>query len=843
MKSSTLTKILTLVLLLTAIAADSQPKFQPSVDSSEREPAPDANPETVFRTPPASASPGVLWMWMGSNLSKQGITKDLEALKQEGFSSATMLSLADITTPWACNIDKSPTPDIIAWTEPWWKLVRHAAEESRRLGMSFGMFNGPAYETSGGPWVTPELSMQEVCWSQQAVQGNTRVSVKLARPQVDPRANMPFPVYNPATGLVERPEIAARKTWYKDIAVLAVPARGVIPVDSIFDLTARMQPDGSLDWDAPKGEWLLYRFGHTTMGAIIQPAQWAATGLECDKMNVEAVSFHIDHVIGEIQKHLGDLIGNGFDHVYFDSYEAGYPTWTPKMREEFKSRRGYDIIPWLPVFANRSVGGRADSLKFRTDFDSTVRDLYRDVYFRTISAKLRAANLNFLSEPYGGPWRQEEVMPMVGTNMGEFWTYGGVYSPYELEPTIAGLRRSGKNLLQAEAFTGHPNDSKWRETPAWLKPIGDAAFCAGVNRIVIHRFAQQPWDDRYKPGATMGQWGSHFDRTQTWWKPAAAAVKYWQRAQALLQWGRFVPRADDDFVVLDKNSDAAIRYIHRREDKTEVYFVANVSHEPGTAFCSFKVQGMQPELWDPVTGDMRKLTQFETADSVTSLTLRFADAQSYFIVFREKAAQPLASGDNFPYPQELLTLGGPWQVRFDSVWGGPARAVSFAKLDDWTTRPEKGIRYFSGTAVYHKSFDVSSSVRRSQQDLYLDLGTVDHIAHVILNDKDLGVAWTAPWQVRIPKGLLKQRGNRLVIEVTNTWANRLIGDEQEPADCKWLPGFMGGTYLKEFPDWFLNGTPRPSKGRYCFTTWNYFTKDSPLLPSGLMGPVRILGLD
>ena len=89
--------------------------------------------ENIFKHPPEAAKPGVLWMWMGCNLSKEGITKDLEALKKQGFNRTTMFSLADITTPWAGVIEKSPTPEIIAWTEPWWKLVRYAAEESKRL--------------------------------------------------------------------------------------------------------------------------------------------------------------------------------------------------------------------------------------------------------------------------------------------------------------------------------------------------------------------------------------------------------------------------------------------------------------------------------------------------------------------------------------------------------------------------------------------------------------------------------------------------------------------------------------------------------------------------------------
>ena len=167
-----------------------------------------ADPVQIFQNPPQSAKPGALWMWMGANLSKEGITRDLEALKKAGFNRTTMFSLADVTTPWSGEIKNSPTPEIISWTEPWWKLVRHAAEESRRLGMDFGMFNGPGYESSGGTWITPELSMQEICWSATNVTGKSQVSVNLKRPQVNPRSNKRWPVYNPETNLVEIVELA-----------------------------------------------------------------------------------------------------------------------------------------------------------------------------------------------------------------------------------------------------------------------------------------------------------------------------------------------------------------------------------------------------------------------------------------------------------------------------------------------------------------------------------------------------------------------------------------------------------------------------------------------------------
>lgn len=800
-------------------------------------------PEMQFLHPSESAKPGVLWMWMGSNLSKEGITRDLEALKKQGFNRTTMFSLADITTPWADQIGNSPTPEIISWTEPWWALVRHAALESKRLGMDFGMYNGSGYESSGGPWITPELSMQEICYSKQVIDGNTNIHLKLAVPQVEAKGHTPYPVYNPETKLVEIPEIAARKTYYKDIAVLAMPESGVVSADEVKDLTNKMQPDGQLDWIAPAGKWVIYRFGHTTMGTLIQPAQWKAAGLEGDKMSQEAMDFHMDHIVNEIKKHIGDLIGTGFTHVHFDSYEAGTPGWTPKMAEEFLNRRGYDLTPYLATFAGRTVkNDQGDSLKFKKDFDETIKDLYRDIYFTTIAKKLKEAHLAFLCEPYGGPWRQDEILPFVGKVMTEFWTHDGKYSPFELEPTVAALRKSGQNIVEAEAFTGDPRDSKWDETPAWLKPMGDAAFCAGVNRLVLHRYVEQPWSDKFKPGASMGQWGTHFDRTQTWWEPAKAMVSYWQRCQALLQWGHIAKTDSADFLKRSALPDTAIKFIHRNNGDTDIYFVANIAHQPLSGICSFKVTGRQPELWDPVTKEMRNLPQFEVNNGRTSVLLNFDDAQSFFIVFRKPLTErTVIRKENFASKKEVMVFNGPWNVTFGKVWGGPDKAVTFKALTDWTKRPEKGIKYYSGTAIYTKNFNVRSGFLANKSgQLYLDLGEVKSIARVKINNKEIGVSWTAPWTIKIPKNLLKGKNNQLTVELTNVWANRLIGDEQEPPDCEWLPGQYGGAYLKEFPKWFLAGKERPSKGRYCFTTWNYFTKDSPLIPSGLLGPVKLL---
>jgi hypothetical protein len=282
--------------------------------------------------------------------------------------------------------------------------------------------------------------------------------------------------------------------------------------------------------------------------------------------------------------------------------------------------------------------------------------------------------------------------------------------------------------------------------------------------------------------------------------------------------------------------DVRLQGIHRSDGSAHVFFVANASQGSGSATCMFQVGGMTPELWDPVSCTMRDLTDFQTSESSTRLNLDFSAAQSCFVVFRKPISAPNPKRRNSPVIREALAIGGAWNVSFDPAWGGPDKPVSFSNLDDWTTRPERGIRYYSGTAVYRTSFD---SAHRGAA--FLDLGKVHHLARVRLNDSDLGIVWCAPWGVYVPAGLLKPSGNHLEIAVTNVWANRMIGDEQEPADCEWQPGHMGhGGYLKRFPDWFSKGHNRLSSDRYTFATWNYFNRDSKLVSSGLLGPVRVM---
>jgi hypothetical protein len=281
----------------------------------------------------------------------------------------------------------------------------------------------------------------------------------------------------------------------------------------------------------------------------------------------------------------------------------------------------------------------------------------------------------------------------------------------------------------------------------------------------------------------------------------------------------------------DFSAAGSLRYTHRDLGETQVYFVANRTGQSVREECTFRVDFGRPELWDPLTGERKPLPEYDRRDGMTTIPLSFAAYQSFFIVFTTGSTLEAAgdkSGMNFPDIQPLMALEGPWEVRFDPAWGGPER-VEFEELVDWTARPEEGIRYYSGTASYHKTFELPPGMDPDEQAaLYLDLGKVNVMARVLLNGKDLGVLWTAPWRVDVTQ-VIHPGENRLEVHVVNLWPNRLIGDEHLPDD-----GIRDG----QWPSWLLEGKPRTS-GRYTFTTHRFYQKDSPLLTSGLLGPVTL----
>jgi hypothetical protein len=278
----------------------------------------------------------------------------------------------------------------------------------------------------------------------------------------------------------------------------------------------------------------------------------------------------------------------------------------------------------------------------------------------------------------------------------------------------------------------------------------------------------------------------------------------------------------------DFQSDRPLRFIHRCTATADIYFIANPADQEVGTSATFRVSDGTPQLWDPVTGETRDLPQFERRSEGTRVPLVLAPYQGYFIVFTrdgKPASAPDPTQVNFPEAKPLLTLVGPWQLAFDPRRGGPEK-ITFPQLQDWTTHEERGIKYYSGIATYRKSFSHQASKNGQPARLFLDLGTVHDIARVRLNGKDLGVVWCAPWQVEVT-GTIRDGDNHLEIDVANRWSNRELGDtlppDKDARTLKWDNGMLGG---KEF-----------KTGRYTFSTGPALGQ---LLPSGLIGPVRVV---
>ncbi len=253
------------------------------------------------------------------------------------------------------------------------------------------------------------------------------------------------------------------------------------------------------------------------------------------------------------------------------------------------------------------------------------------------------------------------------------------------------------------------------------------------------------------------------------------------------------------------SASAWIDFIHRRTDDAEIFFVANRENRPAEIEGIFRVTDRVPEIWDPVTGTLRAAGGVRRENGRVVVPLTLASHQSFFVVFpKTPSASANASVDGHAPEKSrtLLPLDGPWRVRFDPKWGGPAE-TEFAELTDWTKRSEDSIRYYSGTATYEKRFDLVAPVSGR---LVLDLGTVHDIAEVRLNGKRIGVVWTAPWTIDVTDAA-RPGGNTLEIEVVNEWANRLIRDAA------------------------LSPAQRLTR------TNIEFKPDTPLRPSGLLGPV------
>lgn len=465
----------------------------------------------AFQHPAPSAKPLIMWQWMNGVVSREGITADLEAYKKAGLGGVQNFQVG------GPNQALADDPTVQIGNQKWRDLMRFAMDECARLGLSFGTHNCPGWSSSGAPYVKVEDSMQKLVWTEVKASGPGRMSLKIAHPSVDAKWN-----------------------YYRDVALLALPDAPTAPQASVIDLSKMLDASGQLDWDAPAGQWIILRFGHTTTGMTnVNTAPASGVGLECDKFSRAVVEKYWAGYPAMLLELAGKNAGTSFTRIEIDSYEAGPQDWTPAMFDEFKKRRGYDLLPWLPTLAKKTIGDEAMTKRFARDWKQTISDLFVDNYYHFMDELARRTpGMNLLVEPYTGPFETAAASGGQSLLACEFWTRPN-WGWNTVPPVVSAAHTWGKPLVYGEGFTCWPLTA-WQDDPYALKAVGDRAFSEGVNAVMLHAGAQNPWPN-VKPGMTMGKWGTQFSPNQTWWDRGGTEwFAYLSRCQALLQRGLFV---------------------------------------------------------------------------------------------------------------------------------------------------------------------------------------------------------------------------------------------------------------------------------------------------------------
>lgn len=317
-----------------------------------------------------------------------------------------------------------------------------------------------------------------------------------------------------------------------------VPDNFAVKKTSIIDITDKLDANGRLHWSVPAGNWTILRIGHTSTGHM-NATGGAGAGLECDKFDPAVAKLQFDNWFGQIAKRVGPGLAKKVLKIFHvDSWECGSQDWTMKFPEEFKKRRGYDLMPYFPVMAGVPVESADVSERVLSDVRQTIADLVVDNFYGTMAKLAHAQGTSFSAESMAPVFTSDGMLHQSKADipMGEFWLRSPSHDkPNDMADAISAGHIYGKNIIQAEAFT--ELRMMWDEYPGMLKTMADRNFAAGINRYVLHVDVLNPWLDR-KPGMTLDGIGTFFQRDQTWWKQGDAWIKYIQRCQAMLQMGK-----------------------------------------------------------------------------------------------------------------------------------------------------------------------------------------------------------------------------------------------------------------------------------------------------------------
>ncbi|MEY8760413.1 glycosyl hydrolase [Chryseobacterium tongliaoense] len=327
----------------------------------------------------------------------------------------------------------------------------------------------------------------------------------------------------------------------------------VIQSEKILNITDKLDSNGTLHWNAPKGDWVVMRFAYEPTGANTKHGRANLIGRECDKLSVEAAELHWNNYVAVIADSLkasnsGDLKG-----IAMDSHEAGSQNWTDKFIDQFKVRRGYDPTPYLPAMMGYIVNGVKESEGFLFDVRRNIADMISDNYYGTFNRMAKQRGLDFTAQAIGNALcivgDPIQAKSKVDKPQGEFW----VIHPngnYDIKESSSAAHLYNKSIASAEAFT----DTQYSTSLSDLKSLADYAYAFGINEFVICASAYQPWLDKI-PGSTGGGRQYAINRNNTWWNYSRPFWDYQARSAYLMRMGKSVA---DISVYLGENAPVKI---------------------------------------------------------------------------------------------------------------------------------------------------------------------------------------------------------------------------------------------------------------------------------------------
>ncbi len=512
--------------------------------------------KAAFLTPPPTSFPGVYWYFMDGNLSKEGMTKDLESMKEAGINNLIFLEVG-------IGVPRGP---IDFMSEAWQDLFVHAVREAERLEISIRLGAGPGWCGSGGPWVSPEESMQHLVFSETSVTGGKKVEIDLPIPEQRSTVwhTMKDPYYEdvfvyavpqkvkPVISDINEKALYERDPYSSKPNVKPfLPSKASYPEnnsaialspDQIIDLSEFLSADGRLIWNAPMGDWTIIRMGKRVTGASTRPSPEPVIGLESNKLNSKAFENHLKNYTDILlEKTAPGKVGSGWTGFHIDSWESGAQNWTEGLLEEFLARRGYDPQPYMLSYTGRAINSIEITERFLWDLRKTCQELLLENHIEFAVDYAHKNGLELTIEPYDmNPAGDLDLGSYADVIMAEFWSKGyGFETAYAVLEATSISHITGRQEVGAEVFTANGSEA-YQNYPGSIKDQTDWALALGVNRFIYHTFAHKPLGEEYLPGMSMGPIGVHWNRGQTWWPMVGDYHKYVSRYSHMMQQGQAV---------------------------------------------------------------------------------------------------------------------------------------------------------------------------------------------------------------------------------------------------------------------------------------------------------------